>query len=173
MIEEKKFREDLYYRLNVIEIKLPALRERRDDIPALCSYLLNQFSRELNKPFSGITPSAMDMLTKLNYPGNVRQLANILEYAAIVCTRDVIDIKDFPEDIGRESMSATKGSTIDGYLSNTSLQEIERRAIEATLNKNNGKRSRSAEQLGISKRGLLNKIKEYGLETSGQETEEE
>lgn len=173
MIEEQKFRQDLYYRLKVIEIKMPALRERREDIPALCDYLLNQFSKELNKPLTGLTPAARDMLAKLSYPGNVRQLANILEYAGIVCTRDVIDVKDFPEDARRESAPAGREESIDGYLSSTSLREIERRAIEATLSKNNGRRDQSAEQLGISKRGLLNKIKEYGAGAKDDDGEQE
>lgn len=172
MIEEQKFRQDLYYRLKVIEIKVPPLRERRDDIPAICSYLLNQFSKELNKPLTKLTPAAVDMLVKLNYPGNVRQLANILEYAAIVCTQDVIDLKDFPEDIRKESAPAAHTESIDDYLSITSLREIERRTIEVTLRKNHGRRDQSADQLGISKRGLLNKIKEYGLNDKEQENSE-
>mgnify|MGYP002732481428 CR=1 FL=1 len=173
MIAEQKFRQDLYYRLKVIEIKMPPLRERRDDIAPLYRYLLNKFSKELNKPLTGLTPAAGEMLSRLSYPGNVRQLANILEYAAIVCTKDVIDVKDFPEDVRRESGPAGGECSIDDYLAANSLKTVERRAIEAALRKNRGRRDQTAKALGISKRGLLNKIKEYGLDGQSPDASED
>lgn len=163
MVEEGRFREDLYYRLNVMEIKMPPLRERTGDIPILCNYFLGKFSAELNKPIRAITPEAVQKLESLHYPGNVRQLANILEYACILCTDGVIQVGDFPDDVGRPQSAHTPDEIIDRYLERHSLREIERRAIEATLRYCEGHRAATADRLGISKRGLLNKLKEYGI----------
>lgn len=163
LIAEGRFREDLYYRLNVMEIKLPPLRERQGDIAILVNYLLGKFSAELNKPIRAITPEAKEMLERLPYPGNVRQLANILEYACILCQDGVISKEDFPEYVTRTDGTGPSGDSIDDYLSSHSLKDIEKRAIEATLQRCGGKRVATAAQLGISKRGLLNKLKEYGV----------
>ena len=163
MVEEGKFREDLYYRLKVMEIKMPPLRERTGDIPILCNYLLGKFSSELNKPIHAIAPEAIEKLESLHYPGNVRQLANILEYACILCTDGIIRVGDFPDDIGRPRSIDNPDEIIDRYLGNTSMRDIERRAIEATLRYCNGHRAITADRLGISKRGLLNKLKEYRI----------
>lgn len=163
LIAEGRFREDLYYRLNVMEIKLPPLRERQGDIAILGNYLLGKFSAELNKPIRAITPEAKEMLEHLPYPGNVRQLANILEYACILCQDGVISKEDFPEYVTRSDGAGPSGDSIDEYLSSHSLKDIEKRAIEATLQRCGGKRVATAAQLGISKRGLLNKLKEYGV----------
>lgn len=163
LIAEGRFREDLYYRLNVMEIRLPPLRERQGDIAILSNYLLGKFSSELNKPIRAITPEAKEMLERLPYPGNVRQLANILEYACILCQDGVISKEDFPEYVTRSDGAGPSGDSIDDYLSSHSLKDIEKRAIEATLQRCGGKRVATAAQLGISKRGLLNKLKEYGV----------
>ena len=163
LIAEGRFREDLYYRLNVMEIKLPPLRERQGDIAILSNYLLGKFSSELNKPIRAITPEAKEMLERLPYPGHVRQLANILEYACILCQDGVISKEDFPEYVTRSDGAGPSGDSIDDYLSSHSLKDIEKRAIEATLQRCGGKRVATAAQLGISKRGLLNKLKEYGV----------
>lgn len=163
LIAEGRFREDLYYRLNVMEIKLPPLRERQGDIAILGNYLLGKFSAELNKPIRAITPEAKEMLERLPYPGNVRQLVNILEYACILCQDGVISKEDFPEYVTRTDGTGPSGDSIDDYLSSHSLKDIEKRAIEATLQRCGGKRVATAAQLGISKRGLLNKLKEYGV----------
>ncbi len=163
LIAEGRFREDLYYRLNVMEIKLPPLRERQGDIAILGNYLLGKFSAELNKPIRAITPEAKEMLERLPYPGNVRQLANILEYACILCQDGVISKEDFPEYVTLSNGAGPSGDSIDDYLSSHSLKDIEKRAIEATLQRCGGKRVATAAQLGISKRGLLNKLKEYGV----------
>ena len=163
LIAEGRFREDLYYRLNVMEIKRPPLRERQGDIAILGNYLLGKFSAELNKPIRAITPEAKEMLERLPYPGNVRQLANILEYACILCQDGVISKEDFPEYVTRTDGTGPSGDSIDDYLSSHSLKDIEKRAIEATLQRCGGKRVATAAQLGISKRGLLNKLKEYGV----------
>ena len=99
-----------------------------------------------------------------DFPGNVRQLENILEYAAIINSSGIIDVRDLPDEISfRSSNKDTSEKSIDEFLSENSLKDIEKRAITATLKKNKGRRDLTFKDLGISKRGLLNKIKEYGL----------
>jgi len=167
LIESGGFRQDLYYRINVMEIKMPPLRDRLSDIPALCRHFIEQLSKDLNKPLKGLTSSATELLMQYEYPGNVRQLANILEYAAIISSSGLIDSGDFPEEIGTQrAIQKREGpcvESVDEYLAGTSMREIEKRAIRATLEKNCGRREQTAMDLGISKRGLLNKINEYGL----------
>jgi two-component system response regulator AtoC len=164
LIETGAFRQDLYFRINVMEIKMPPLRERRSDIPPLCKHFINILSINLNKPINGITKEALDILLNYEFPGNVRQLENILEYAAIINTSGIIDVGDFPDEISFQNINNNASEkSIDEYLSETSLKEIEKRVIMVTLNKNNGRRDLTGKDLGISKRGLLNKIKEYGL----------
>jgi len=164
LIETGAFRQDLYFRINVMEIKMPPLRERRSDIPSLCNHFINLLSINLNKSIKGITKEALDTLLNYEFPGNVRQLENILEYAAIINSSGIINVSDLPVEISFRSINKnTSEKSIDEYLAETSLTEIEKRAIIVTLNKNNGRRDLTVKDLGISKRGLLNKIKEYGL----------
>lgn len=124
----------------------------------------------MNKPIKGCGEGAMRLLEGYSYPGNVRQLANIMEYSCIVCKGSVIEAADLPEDIrngSSEGGGRGEGSErLDEFLSRHSLKEIEKRAIEQTLLRNEGRRDRTAESLGISRRGLLNKINEYGLDRS-------
>jgi two-component system response regulator AtoC len=166
LIRDKKFREDLYYRLNVMSIEIPPLRERREDILLLCEHFIKQNSFEMRKNITGMTQEATQLLTDYPYPGNVRQLANIMEYACIVCKGDMIDTRDLPREVREEYRSLHEdsgGQELESYLANHSLKEIEKMAISQTLKKNNGRRDKTADDLGISKRGLLNKIHEYGL----------
>lgn len=164
LIEMGAFRQDLYFRINVMEIKMPPLRERRIDIPPLCDHFISLLSKNLNKSIKGLTKEALDILLNYEFPGNVRQLENILEYAAIINSSGIIDVGDLPDEISFRSISKdTSEKSIDEYLAENSLKEIEKRAIKVTLNKNNGRRDLTVKDLGISKRGLLNKIKEYGL----------
>jgi transcriptional regulator with PAS, ATPase and Fis domain len=168
LIEEKKFREDLYYRLNVMSIEIPPLRERREDILLLCEHFVKQNSFEMRKSISGMTQEAMDLLINYPYPGNVRQLANIMEYACIVCKGDTIDTGDLPREVREEYRSLHEnsgGQDVETYLASHSLKEIEKLAIAQTLKKNGGRRDKTADDLGISKRGLLNKIHEYDLKS--------
>lgn len=167
MVKAEKFRQDLYYRINVMEIKMPPLRDRMTDIPILCRHFFKKLSKDLKKPIKGLTTSASELLMNYRYPGNVRQLANILEYAAIINTSGFIDSKDLPDEIDTNSLITesplSDDCLINDYLSHTKFRDIEKKAIEATLYKNNGRRDLTALDLGISKRGLFNKIKEYNL----------
>ena len=163
-MDQQKFRQDLYYRLNVIEIAMPSLRDRMGDVPLLCAHFLQETAAEMNKPVKTLTPAAKEALMRYNYPGNVRQLANILEYATIVSTGESIDVADLPDEItGGQEGQQPSSAALEQFLSSNNLKELERRAILATLKKNNGRRDKTAEDLGISKRGLLNKLNEYNI----------
>ena len=146
---------------------MPALRDRKSDIPALCGHFINLLSKNLNKPIKGLTEEATGMILNYDYPGNVRQLENILEYAAIINSSGMIDASDLPDEIRFRSSIKNNDISIekiiDKYLSDTKLKEIEKRAVKATFDKNDGRRDLTAADLGISKRGLLNKVKEYGI----------
>jgi two-component system response regulator AtoC len=166
MINNGGFREDLFYRLNVMSISMPPLRERKEDIPLLCQHFIKKFNHEQNKKVKGITKEVQQIIQKYDYPGNVRQLANIIEHAMILASSDVITIKDIPIEIERKVYNDQEGyieEYISKYLSNMTMKEIERTAIEATLQKNGGRRGLTAKDLGISVRNLQNKINEYHL----------
>ncbi len=166
LIEAGEFRQDLYFRINVMEIKMPPLRERKSDIPSLCNYFIRTLSKNLNKSLKGLTEEALETILNYEFPGNVRQLENILEYAAIINSTGIIDVGDLPDEISFRCIDKNdkiSEKSIDEYLSGNSLKEIEKRAIKVTLNKNKGRRDLTVKDLGISKRGLLNKINEYGI----------
>jgi len=165
LVQEGKFREDLYYRLNVMNIQMPALRDRREDIPLLRRHFLTQYNDKQNKAVKGLSPEAHKRLMNYDYPGNVRQLANILEYAMILSSGSEIMPSDLPIEVNARSSAVqdNREETLQGLLAGMSLQELERIAIQATLEKNHGRRDATARELGISVRGLLNKINTYKL----------
>ena len=165
LIREGRFREDLYYRLNVMNIQMPTLRERREDIPFLCGHFIAQFNREQNKAVKGVSAEAHEHLMNYDYPGNVRQLANILESAMILCSGSEIRAEDLPVEVsGRHlQLQADNEALLSKMLAGKTIQEVEKLAIEATLKKNKGRRDMTAEELGISVRGLQNKIAAYKL----------
>lgn len=161
LIAEGEFREDLYYRLKVIEINIAALRERRDDIPLLVNHLIVRISARLGKPVKGVTTRVLGALMRYEWPGNVRELENLLERMIIFTESDMIDIDLLPPEIAnsRESM----GRALD-YMVPQSLEEIEAYFIKKTLRETDGDRALSAEILGIDKSTLWRKIKRYQLD---------
>ncbi len=158
LIEEKKFREDLYYRLNVFSIELPPLRERKQDIPHLIKYFVALFNYELNRKVRGITKEALQVLKKYSWPGNVRELRNIL-LRAILSAKEVIDISDLPPEVvkGEVKMPAIS------FKPGTPLSEVEKTMILKTLEAVKGNKLKAAEILGISRRSLYNKLEEYDI----------
>lgn len=167
MVEKGTFRQDLYYRLNVIDIKLPPLKERREDILLLCNHLISRHNKEHGRNIKGFTKDAEKLLLSYDYPGNVRELENALEYAAVLSNGSIIDHCDLPASmrLKQKKSSSSPSSSLDDCLSGLTLKEIEKLAIQAALNQNSGKQRITAQQLGISERGLRNKIQEYGLLT--------
>ncbi len=154
LVKEGKFREDLFYRLNVFTLVIPPLRERKKDIPVLANYFLNKFSTAMNKGIKSISNEAMNFLVEYNWYGNVRELENAIERAVVVGKGSQIQISDLP--FGSQNTEVAEKQ-------NLSLAEIEKEYIEKTLIKNDWNISRSAEILGIDRVTLYNKIGKYGL----------
>ncbi len=169
MVKKGLFRGDLFYRLNIVEIKLPPLRERTQDIPLLARHFLSKYSADQGKAVQGIDQEAERMLVSYQYPGNVRELANALEYGVILSGGETIRAGDLPlliqEECGgrRLANASGPGSTLEEQLAGLSIAQVERIAIEAALKRNGGRQKVTAEELGISERGLRNKIKDYDL----------
>jgi transcriptional regulator with PAS, ATPase and Fis domain len=157
-VEEGKFREDLYYRLNVVKIVIPPLRARASDIPLLIERFLSEFCREHGKPLRRLDKRVLNRLTQFPWPGNVRQLRNVIENLVLFSQNEEIGPEDLPQellDAPAETITVRVGEPLD---------QVERRLIEHTLISAGGNRTRAAELLGISRRTLLRKIKELGLE---------
>jgi DNA-binding NtrC family response regulator len=148
-VAEGKFREDLYYRLNMFPVEVPPLRERRDDIPLLAHHFLERAGRKLGRKPPVLTPEAEQVLRNYNWPGNVRELENLMERLAILCD-DVVEPDDLPV-------------TSSGPVRGTLFSDIEKNAILEALEANQGNRTRTAKQLGISLRTLQYRLKEYGI----------
>ncbi len=162
LVNEGKFREDLYYRLNVVKIVLPPLRERLEDIPLLVDHFIKKLNVEKGKEIKGISDSALTLLMRYDYPGNVRELENIIEYAFILCHGEYIEPQHLPEPfVGGES----KISGVSAFaMGPKTLEEIEKEAILAALERNRWRKMATCKELGISKDTLRRKIERYGLE---------
>jgi two-component system response regulator AtoC len=162
LIEEKKFRDDLYYRLNVVEINIPPLRERRQDLPDLFAHMMDMYSRKLGKQVNKLSPDVEQLLLNYDYPGNVRELSNIIECGVLLSQNDSIVLSSLPDKVRIQKNSLGIENDVNSLVG-LSLREIEKLVIEKTLEANKGNRRSTAEMLGISERGLRNKLKEYGL----------
>ena len=159
LIEQEKFREDLYYRLNVFAIELPPLRERKQDIPYLLKYFLHLFNMELKKEIKGFTREAVQVLKNYSWPGNIRELRNIVLRAMLGAT-DVIDVRHLPRQIQDNKL----GREIISFKAGTPLSEVEKTMIIQTLKAVNGNKLKAAEILGISRRSLYNKLEDYHID---------
>jgi len=162
-VQEEKFREDLYYRLNVIPFHLPPLRERREDIPDLAHHFLGKKSVEMGRQIEGIEAHAMDILVNYNWPGNVRELENVIERAVVLCDAQHIGASDLPLMIDEPRT----GDMLDlpkGHLPlNQMLEDLERQLIERALEEAKGVKTRTAEILGIKTSALYYKLEKYGM----------
>ncbi|MCX5854354.1 MAG: sigma-54 dependent transcriptional regulator [Deltaproteobacteria bacterium] len=160
-IREGTFRDDLYYRLKVVVISVPPLRERREDIPVLIDYFLKRYAEENGKNIRGITHEARDILLKYDYPGNVRELENIIERAVVISRDSVLSSEDLPftEDM---VIPTGTGKRETGMLRG-SIEDLERKLIIEAMEKAGDHQTKAAELLGISERMLRYKLKKYGL----------
>jgi len=160
-VKEGRFREDLFYRLNVVPVSLPPLRERKEDIPALAHHFFEFYRDKNQKGLRDISNKAMDLLTRYDWPGNIRELENCLERAVIMARGEVIAPADLPPAI--QALSGREEGQGLAFPSGISLDEVEKALILKTLEETGGNRSRAAEILRINRRTLLNKLKEYGM----------
>jgi DNA-binding NtrC family response regulator len=160
-VKEGTFREDLFYRLNVVVMDMPPLRERKEDVPPLIDHFLKRFAADNGKTVTGITSEARDLLLKYDYPGNVRELENIIERAVVISRNSVISVDDLPfdedrihpEDAGKRGEGLLRGS----------IEDMERKLILEAMEKSGDHQTKAAEILGISERMLRYKLKKYGL----------
>lgn len=160
MVKENKFREDLFYRLNVVRIQIPPLRERKDDIPLLAHWILQKLNSTMGRKISGFTPQAMDALKKHSFHGNVRELENVLERAIIFTDGEFISDSSLELKLSEED----KENQIDDLSESLSLKDMEIQTITRALRRWEGNRTKAASELGITRRTLITKIQEYGLE---------
>mgnify|MGYP006266898193 CR=1 FL=1 len=158
-IERGRFREDLFYRLNVVNIHIPPLRERKEDIPLLVSAFVKEFAAENDKPVEGIDPKARSILYNYSWPGNVRELRNCIESAVVMSKDHVITADDLPP-----SVTADTESNYVRIELGMSMEDAEREIIRANLASQNGNKSRTAEILGIGRKTLHRKVAEYNIE---------
>ena len=154
-IEKQEFREDLYYRLNVVNIELPPLRERKEDVPLLAEHFLNKFAADNRKEVTGFSPDAMEFLLGYDWPGNVRELENAIERAVILVKDSLITVADLPQENLSLVRSASTGKN---------LKEVEKNHVLNVLRKTGGNYSEAARILGISRMTLYNKAKEYSFD---------
>ena len=162
-MKKGQFRGDLYYRLNVISVSLPPLRERKEDIPLLIDYFLKKYSKMNQKSISDISKEARSLLLRYPYPGNVRELENLIERAVVLCRGELITTQDLPFHLREETPERSWESTKKAKNLPESLEEIERDLIMKALHQHQGVQTRAAESLGISERVLRYKIKKYGI----------
>lgn len=163
-----KFREDLFYRLNVVCIHVPPLRERKDDIPLLITAFIKEFAEENQKKIEGIETKARSVLYAYDWPGNIRQLRNCIESAVVMSSSSVITLDDLPPTI----RSGIESSSLQIPIGST-MSEAEKQIILQTLSANNGNKSKTAEILMIGRKTLHRKLAEYGYETKNSEDEPE
>jgi transcriptional regulator with PAS, ATPase and Fis domain len=167
-VEEGMFREDLFYRLHVIPIKLPPLRERRSDIPQLVAHYLEEFNSKKNQNVEGISDQTMEMLMKYHWPGNVRELINVIERMVILKGEGILDTNDVPRNIVRRSPGAEPFPRVDisddGICFNTAVSDFEKALILKSLEMTNGVKNRAAKLLQLNRTTLVEKIKKHQLQ---------
>jgi Nif-specific regulatory protein len=160
MVKEKKFREDLFYRINVFPITLPPLRDRKEDIPLLVAHFTHKYNKENNKSIEGVSRAALDVLMAYDWPGNVRELENVIEHAVVLCQKELISPRDLPANLSLQSPVPSPVPT-SATLPKI-VESIEKQKIKEALEKYKTQR-KAAKALGITERMLGYKISKYGL----------
>ncbi len=159
-IEAGRFREDLYYRINVMNIQLPPLRERKDDLPILVNHFIEKFNSKFEHNIKHFSSSAFDILMDYNWPGNIRELENVIEHCFVLCDSDVIQIEHLPKRLREGNFHSTTESISNNF---NHFKDAERNIIINTLKKHNGNRSKTAEELNIHPTTLWRKMQKFGI----------
>ncbi len=171
MSQEGRFREDLYYRLNVLSIELPALRERRSDIPVLMEYFLKKHTRDTKRDIK-INAEAKRLLENYSYPGNVRQLESAIERATLLCENDTITIEDLPPEMTQESKPASADELFKLPPEGVNFEDVERSLIMQAMERTDNNITKSAKMLGLTFRTLQYRLEKFGIKRDGSEEEE-
>ncbi|HEX3102515.1 MAG TPA: helix-turn-helix domain-containing protein, partial [Pyrinomonadaceae bacterium] len=176
MVEEKRFREDLYYRLNVLSIELPALRERRTDVPVLLDYFVKKHTRGTDRRIT-ITPDARRLLDDYSYPGNVRQLESALERAILLCEDDTVTLEDLPPEMTQSNgRSVSSGDLFKLPPEGISFEDVERSLIMQAMDRTDNNITKSAKLLGLTFRTLQYRLEKFGFkkdEAGGTDEEDD
>ncbi|MCK5849386.1 MAG: sigma-54-dependent Fis family transcriptional regulator, partial [Kiritimatiellae bacterium] len=166
LVRNNKFREDLFFRLDVVNINLPSLKDRAGDIPLLCNHFLKELSEKNSKPIDSITPETINILSSYSWPGNVRELRNTIEKMVVLARSNKLTARDIPQNIRAEtpttraSLQGTQAPSLDA----SSIADAERQMIENALLKSGNNRTKAAQELGISRRTLHRKLNKYKCE---------
>ncbi len=163
-VADGTFREDLFYRLNVMQIRVPPLREWAEDIPLLCKHFINLFNEKFGKEIKGVSPDALTLLQRHQWPGNVRELENIIERAVVLSEGPVLFPEHFPSNFGKARAGAGIEGGYDGYSLKEARKRFERHLIAKALEETKGNRTQAAKLLEISHPSLLSKMKLYGID---------
>ena len=165
MVQEGRFREDLFYRLNVVSVEMPPLRDRKDDIAALAEFFVKRFATELKKKVDGIDAEALKVLMRHNWPGNIRELENVVERAVLLAEGELVGVEDLQiGEHGAPSSSGERAPVVKIPPTGIPLEEIERQAVVEALRMSNWVQKDAAELLGISPRVMNYKIKILSIE---------
>jgi DNA-binding NtrC family response regulator len=179
LLEEKTFREDLYYRLNVVEIHLPPLRERKEDIPLLLEHCLSKLNRELGKNITSVSSETLNLLTEYDWPGNVRELENVIERAMVLGKSDALGIENFPAQITRLREQADPKQILfngiklptEGIPLIETVEDLEKRLIREALERTGGNKTKAAELLQVTRKIMRYKTEKYGLDNYKDESD--
>jgi two-component system response regulator HydG len=176
LVRDKRFREDLFYRLNVITIQVPPLRDKREDVPVLAQHFLRVYAAKNNRPLDGFTDEALGCLEAYAWPGNVRELENVVERAVVLARGSRIEAGDLPDAVRDRSVMVLRadpgapaegaGAVPEGVFQirvGTPLAEVEQRLLEETLRMNHGNKTLTAKMLGIARNTLIARMKAFGL----------
>ena len=162
MVAEGKFREDLFFRLNVVRLLMPPLRQRKEDIPVLLNAFLKEFSQDNGKKILGVTPAAREAIMTYDWPGNVRELRMAIEHGVVLARGEMVDLQDLPERLFQAP--ASPNSPLEGIGTNLNLEAMEKKFIVQALKLCYSNRTEAAQKLGISRRTIHRKLKEYQIE---------
>lgn len=163
MVSAGRFREDLYYRLNVLSIRVPALRDRSEDVAPLARRFAEEISRELGLEAREFTPATLERLARHAWPGNVRELRNVVERALVQGTGPTIEVEGIDDGRTRPTGALAAGAALVLDVPDRSLKSVERALIERVLSETSGNRSQAARVLGVNRATLYNKLRVYGL----------
>jgi transcriptional regulator with PAS, ATPase and Fis domain len=160
LVSNGKFRDDLYFRLAVMRLTLPPLKERREDIPFLVEHFIRRFNAKRGKNITGVTPAVMEIFMRHPFPGNVRELENLIEYGFVLCHDHLIDLRHLPEDV---QLSFPTTTSVDNVPSASKLKWAEADTIRSALRRSGGHLGRTADDLAISRTTLWRKMKQYSI----------